>query len=130
LYAVRTGPGGTSLWDAPGRGRLASADICEAAGNVLASLGIDPALAGAVPGDPIQIGIAGKTAERTVFVATIRPAAFPKGVDPMNRRFWRMTDLLALRGTGKLDPEFETEITALASGFSDPALYRDESSPL
>ncbi|MFZ2636909.1 MAG: hypothetical protein WAZ99_06130 [Rectinemataceae bacterium] len=130
LYAVRTGPGGTSLWDAPGRGRLASADIREAAGNVLASLGIDPALAGAVPGDPIQIGIAGRIAERTVFVATIRPAAFPKGVDPMNRRFWRMTDLLALRGTGKLDPDFETEITALASGFSDPALYRDESSPL
>ena len=50
-----------------------------------------------------------------VFVALIGSPAFPKGIDPTERRLWPLPDLEALASQYRLSPLFAREILAIAS---------------
>ena len=143
IYAAKTprGSEGVPVWDSPVRGIAAkAADMETAVGRGLASLGLDlaPAVAGAAL--PVRLafvlspdgelrslsGTGGQSSlssilelggekEDFVFAISVPPSAFPRGLDPTERRFWRPSDLAALMGSGRLAPAFEREIGALLS---------------
>ena len=143
IYAVKTpraGEGG-SAWDSPVRGVAAkAADIEAMIGKGLACLGLDFASAAAGATLTVQVafilsadgtlrslpGAGGLSSLSSVlesdggdvdivFASAVPSSALPRGLDPTERRFWQLSDLAALMGTGKLAPAFEREIGALLS---------------
>jgi len=143
LFAAKTARPGenNTSWDSPIRGSAgkALADMEARIGKSLAGLGLDFAsiaaarqtlairiafilaadgsvrsLPGAPDLPPVQSVLeSGEEGLEVVFAVAIPPSAFPKGIDPTERRFWSLSDLAALTGTGKLAPAFERELKAL-----------------
>ena len=130
------------LWDCPVKGRARGKEDMEAGmGQAFARLGIGiPAASGdafslvvqpafimdpegkilALPSGQEQSTLFSLFATlesgfELILAATIPISAFPKGVDPTSRRFWRLPDLEALAALGKLSPSFARSVRALAS---------------
>lgn len=144
IYAAKTSRQGEgqTVWDSPLRGiALKAGDMETMIGKGLAGLGMDFAsIAAAGPAPTIQVAFilsadgtarslsgaqnlsslsavleSGEEGLEVVLAASIPPFAFPKGIDPTERRFWQLADLAALMGTGKLAPAFERELGFLLS---------------
>lgn len=144
IYAAKTSRQGEDqiVWDSPVRGiALKASDMETMIGKSLAGLGMDFASIAAA-GNALTIQVAfilsadgtarslsgagdlsslsavlesGEEGLEVVLAVTIPPLAFPKGIDPTERRFWRLADLAALMGTGKLARAFERELGFLLS---------------
>ena len=125
LYAGKT-PGNESRWDSPARGKAAGeAGLESSLGQTLARLGIKaagadhafsirPAFILDVAGKILPISASPEPGAELVLTAALPLEAFPKGIDPTERRLWPIPDLLALVGTGKLAASFERELLALS----------------
>lgn len=126
LYAVR--PTAEASWDAALRGACA---VPASAGARAAGRGttteLPDALARELSGALASLGVVAASRisliplanGEIIALAEVDRACLPRGADPSLRRFWRVADLEALRGSGSLSPGFERELGVM----TDPALY-------
>lgn len=132
IYSEKVPAASIDLWDSPARGRMTGAAGLEASlGQVFARLGIgsvavSPAFILDAKGAIQPIQPSRDSSLFSAFLSSLEPGAdfvlattiplarFPKGVDPTERRFWQLPDLLSLASTGKLDPSFARELGALS----------------
>jgi len=144
IYVAKTASPGEdkAAWDSPVRGgAFKAAEIGAMIGKSLAGIGIDFASL-AVSRQTMNIQIlfilsadgsirplseprdstafpaileSGKEGSDVVLAVMIPPSAFPKGVDPTERRLWSLADLEAIMGSGRLAPAFERELRAFSA---------------
>ena len=144
IYAAKTQGNGVpsmGLWDSPAGGESAgSGELGRELGVALSRLGLgdgrggpgyQPALSpvfiidpeGKITHPPAESSLATLAGSDTamgagaelVLVARFLSPAFPRGIDPTERRLFSLADLVALAGEGKLTPAFARVILALSS---------------
>jgi len=144
IYAAKTqgnGAASTGLWDSPAGGESAgSGELGRDLGEALSRLGMGdgrggpgyrPALSpvfiidpeGKSTHSPAESSLATLAGSATamgagaelVLAARFPSPAFPRGIDPTERRLFSLADLVALAGEGRLTPAFARVILALSS---------------